>query len=118
MTKGDISGAPVMVRMHAASPCVDMLGLVPGKSGELAAAMRMIATEGRGAVVLLRDMVPNVGLDAMPERKLKQYGLGAQILAALGLHELVLLSNSPSPNVIALDGYGLSIVETRKIVEA
>ncbi|MCF6273554.1 MAG: 3,4-dihydroxy-2-butanone-4-phosphate synthase [Rhodobacteraceae bacterium] len=115
LTKGDISGGPLMVRMHAASPSADMLGLVPGKAGELAAAMRMIAAEGRGAVVLLRDMVSSVGLDVAPERTLKQYGLGAQILAALGLNELILLSNSPSPNVVALDGYGLSIVETRKI---
>lgn len=118
LTKGDISGKPLMVRMHAASPCVDMLGLVPGKSSELANAMRMIAAEGRGAVVLLRDMVSSVGLGQPAERKLKQYGLGAQILAALGLNELILLSNSPSPNVIALDGYGLSIVENRKIKEA
>jgi len=59
--------------------------------------------------------VPSVGLDAAPERRLKQYGLGAQILAGLGLNDLILLSNSPSPNVIALDGYGLRIVETRKI---
>ncbi len=118
LSKGDLSGAPVMVRMHAASPCVDMLGLVPGKSGELQAAMRMIAAEGRGAVVLLRDMVPSIGLDATPERKLKQYGLGAQILAALGLSDLILLSNSPEPNVIGLDGYGLSIVDTKPIEEA
>jgi len=118
LTKGDITGGPLMVRMHAASPCVDMLGLVPGKAGELGNAMRMIAAEGRGAVVLLRDMVPSLALDAAPERQLRQYGLGAQILAALGLNKLILLSNSPSPNVIGLDGYGLSIVETRKIQAA
>ena len=117
MSKGALTG-PVMVRMHAASPCVDMLGLVPGKSDELRNAMQMIAKEGRGAVVLLRDMVPGIGLDATPENKLKQYGLGAQILAALGLKELVLLSNSPAPNVIGLDGYGLEIVETKRIEEA
>lgn len=115
MSKGALSGAPMMVRMHAASPCDDMLGLKPGRSDELRNAMRMIAAEGRGVVVLLRDMVPGIGLDAAPEGKLKQYGLGAQILAALGLNELVLLSNSPEPNVIGLDGYGLSIVDTKQI---
>ncbi len=117
LSKGELGGAPLMVRMHAASPCVDMLGLVPGKGAELANAMRMIAAEGRGAVVLLRDMTSSLGLEATPERKLKQYGLGAQILAALGLNKLVLLSNSPSPNVIGLDGYGLEIVETKQIAE-
>ena len=38
-------------------------------------------------------------------------GFGAQILAALGVHEMTLLSNSPSPKVVGLEGYGLRIVE-------
>jgi 3,4-dihydroxy 2-butanone 4-phosphate synthase/GTP cyclohydrolase II len=46
---------------------------------------------------------------------LRQYGLGAQILASLGLHELTLVTNSPLPRVIGLEAYGLSIVGTRAI---
>jgi 3,4-dihydroxy 2-butanone 4-phosphate synthase/GTP cyclohydrolase II len=52
--------------------------------------------------------------DASPQT-LRQYGLGAQILSSLGLHELVLLTNSKTPRVVGLEGYGLSIVGTRKI---
>jgi len=118
LSKGDLSSTePVMVRMHAANPFDDMLGLTPGKGSELSNAMNLIAAEGRGVVVLLRDMAASLSTNTEPEAKLKQYGLGAQILAALGLHELVLLSNSPSPKIVGLDGYGLSIVESRRIGE-
>jgi 3,4-dihydroxy 2-butanone 4-phosphate synthase/GTP cyclohydrolase II len=49
--------------------------------------------------------------------KLRQYGLGAQILSSLGLSQLELLSNSPIPKVVGLEAYGLEIVATRKISE-
>ena len=118
LTKGDISTPePVLVRMHAANPLEDMLGLSPGRSHQLADAMRQIAAEGRGVVVLLRDNMaqkiaaPGEGTPHV----LRQYGLGAQILGALGIHEMILLTNSPSPKVVGLEGYGLSIHSTRKI---
>ena len=44
-----------------------------------------------------------------------QYGLGAQILAALGLHRITLVTNSPTPRVVGLDAYGLAIAGTRPI---
>ena len=53
--------------------------------------------------------------DHVSPNRLRQYGIGAQILNALGLHELVLLTNSPSPRPVGLEGYGLSIVGTRPI---
>ena len=78
----------------------------------------MIAAEGRGVLVLLRDlhmkMVPDDGVS--PET-LRQYGLGAQILSSLGLHKIELLTNSPQPKVVGLDAYGLEITGTRKISE-
>jgi len=46
---------------------------------------------------------------------LRQYGIGAQILAALGVHEMTLLTNSKAPKVVGLEGYGLSIAGTRAI---
>ncbi|MBK5922847.1 3,4-dihydroxy-2-butanone-4-phosphate synthase [Rhodovulum sulfidophilum] len=117
LTKGDISTeAPVLVRMHALDPLQDVLGLGPHPAGELATAMEMIAAEGRGVVVLLRDTTMKLVLDgAVSPQTLRQYGLGAQILAALGLHRLVLLTNSPLPRVVGLDAYGLSIEGTRSI---
>lgn len=115
LTKGDLSDpAPILVRMHALDPLTDVLGLNPVKEGDVPAAMRAIAEEGRGVVVLLRDtsmkMVPQG--EASPQT-LRQYGLGAQILSALGLHKLELLTNSAQPKLVGLEGYGLEITGTR-----
>ena len=117
LTKGDISGdAPVLVRMHASNPLDDMLGLRPGRAGQLGDAMRVIADEGRGVVVLLRDMTMKLDLDGRPSpQTLRQYGLGAQILAALGIQDMILVTNSPEPKVVGLEGYGLNIAGTRAI---
>ncbi|MEO1273823.1 MAG: 3,4-dihydroxy-2-butanone-4-phosphate synthase [Pseudomonadota bacterium] len=117
LTKGDLSTPePVLVRMHAANPLDDMLGLHPGRSHQLQDAMSAIAEEGRGVVVLLRDMSMKLSFDGeVSPQTLRQYGLGAQILGALGVHDLILLTNSPSPRVVGLDGYGLTIAGTRKI---
>ncbi len=117
LSKGDIAGSePLLVRMHAMNPMQDVLGLVPGQEDELARAMGIIAEEGRGVVVLLRDthMKLDIGGGASPQ-KLRQYGLGAQILAALGVSEMELLTNSGLPNVVGLEAYGLSITGTRPI---
>jgi 3,4-dihydroxy 2-butanone 4-phosphate synthase/GTP cyclohydrolase II len=121
LVKGDLARPePALVRMHAASLLSD---LVLGRAeGELHAAMEQIAAEGRGAVVLLRDWRPD-GLSravrAGRERKasapeLRDYGIGAQILADLGLREIVRLSDNPRP-IVGLEGYGLTVVETRPI---
>jgi len=116
LAKGDISTPePVLTRMHALDPLQDVLGLGPHPAGELARAMEIIAEEGRGVVVLLRDVTMKLGAGAASPQTLRQYGLGAQILAALGLHRLELLTNSPLPRMVGLEAYGLSIEGTRKI---
>ncbi|GAA4223046.1 3,4-dihydroxy 2-butanone 4-phosphate synthase/GTP cyclohydrolase II [Sagittula marina] len=120
LIKGDISGdEPVLVRMHAQDPLLDVVGTGPvGRADEYRNAMRAVAEEGRGVVVLLRDtaMKLDVGEEVSP-KTLRQYGLGAQILSSLGLSKLVLLTNSPKPKIVGLEAYGLDIVETRKISE-
>ncbi|SDX95069.1 3,4-dihydroxy-2-butanone-4-phosphate synthase [Citreimonas salinaria] len=120
LTKGDISGPePVLVRMHAMDPMLDVIGTGPkGRAHEFQHAMEAVAAEGRGVVVLLRDtsMKMDVGEEVSP-RTLRQYGLGAQILSSLGLSKLTLLTNSPTPKVVGLEAYGLEIVGTRKISE-
>ena len=118
LIKGDITGPdPVMVRMHAFDPLLDMVGLgAPGRAGEFAAAMRMIAEEGRGVIVMLRDTQMKIAsAGAASPQTLRQYGLGAQILSSLGLSRLILLTNSKSPRIVGLDGYGLSIEGTRPV---
>lgn len=117
LTKGDFSdGTTVLVRMHAINPLMDILALAPGKVQQLGDAMRIIAKEGRGVVVLLRDtnIKLNLEQEAAPQT-LRQYGLGAQILASLGIHELTLLTNSSSPKIIGLEGYGISVRGTQPI---
>ena len=120
LTKGDISGDnPVLVRMHAMDPMLDILGTGPrGRANEFREAMRLISEEGRGVVVLLRDTSMKIdATDDISPKTLRQYGLGAQILSALGLSKLELLTNSPTPKIVGLDAYGLKIVTTRKILE-
>ena len=118
LIKGDISAdAPVLVRMHALDPLLDVAGLgAPGRATEFGQAMKIIAEEGRGVLVLLRDTTMKLHAEetATP-RTLRQYGLGAQILSSLGLSRLILLTNSARPRVVGLDAYGLSIEDTRPI---
>ena len=120
LIKGDITGpAPVLVRMHAMDPLLDVVGTGPrGRAGEFGDAMRLIAGEGRGVLVLLRDLTMKLVVeDEVSPQTLRQYGLGAQILSSLGVSDMILLTNSPKPKVVGLEAYGLSIVGTRKISE-
>jgi len=120
LVKGDITGeTPLLVRMHALDPMLDIVGLGPeGRTREFSDAMRLIADEGRGVLVLLRDVTMRLQADGeVSPQTLRQYGLGAQILSALGVGKMILLSNSPRPKVVGLEAYGLEIVGTRKISE-
>lgn len=117
LSKGDLSGeAPVLVRMHSLSPLEDVLGIGDGHVGDLQGAMKVIAAEGRGVVVLLRDTTMKLVQpgEASPQT-LRQYGLGAQILSALGMTTITLVTNSNAPKVVGLEAYGLSIAGTRAI---
>ena len=119
LTKGDLSGeAPVLVRVHTLDPLEDVLGIGGSHVGDLPRAMKIIAGEGRGVVVLLRDTTMKVLLEGeVSPQTLRQYGLGAQILSSLGLTKITLVSNSTAPRVVGLEAYGLSIAGTRAIGE-
>ena len=114
---------PVMVRMHSLDLFADVLGEPSGRSGLLAASMRMIEAQGSGVVVALHAAAPGslsrsadrrAGREVEEGEMLRSYGVGAQILAALGIHDMILLSNSHHAPV-GLSGYGLAIVEERAI---
>ena len=117
LIKGELSDdEPMLVRMHALDPMLDVVGLGgPGRTGEFGQAMRIIAEEGRGAVVLLRDTTLKLMSEDASPQTLRRYGLGAQILLSLGLSQLILLTNSPKPKVVGLEAYGLTIEGTRPI---
>ena len=143
LVKGDISGPePVLVRMHALNVLDDILGdRSIGRGGILHSAMKMIGEAGRGVVVLIREPRPTSLSDRVRARLgdpnspaaalgdflsdhgrqvaaaaagLRDYGVGAQILLDLGVHNMVLLSDRPR-NIVGLEGYGLSVVEWRKV---
>jgi 3,4-dihydroxy 2-butanone 4-phosphate synthase/GTP cyclohydrolase II len=120
LLKGDVSTPePVLVRMHAVNVMEDLLAVHPGRSHQLRDAMQAIAAEGRGVVVILRDMANKLELgDHVSPNRLRQYGIGAQILNALGLRDLILLTNSSLPKPVGLEGYGLTIAGTRPIPSA
>ncbi|HEY4266522.1 MAG TPA: 3,4-dihydroxy-2-butanone-4-phosphate synthase [Micropepsaceae bacterium] len=127
LVKGDLSGPePPLVRMHAYNMFDDTLAAKWGPGDILGESMRMIGKAGRGVVVLIRrhriapiSEVLAQSTKTMPDMeqsRLKEYGVGAQILLDLGVENMVLLSNATGRRVVALEGYGLKIVETRSVV--
>lgn len=118
LIKGDISGPePVLVRAHALNELEDVLGLGADSSDTIPLAMDIIAKEGRGAVLLFREPHPRLdfGDEDDAPKIVKRTGLGSQIMATLGLSELILLTDSPSTRYLGIDAYGLSITGTRPI---
>ncbi|GAB4213046.1 MAG: bifunctional 3,4-dihydroxy-2-butanone-4-phosphate synthase/GTP cyclohydrolase II [Sandaracinaceae bacterium] len=121
---GDLAaaGQPPLVRMHTGSILGDVLDVrTPGRVA-LRDAIARIEHEGRGAIVffpgpvdLQADLGQRLGLDVKPRSTetgevLREYGIGAQILRAVGLSRLRLLTNRPR-RIAGLDGYGLEVVE-------
>ncbi len=127
LVKGDVASAKsALVRMHALNVLEDVLPLGGDKKRQslVDRALRQLAKTDHGVLVLIRDgrpgsvssrlrMVEQEGHDAA--HKLLDYGIGAQILLDLGINEIELLSNSPLPKVVGLDGYGITIVGRRPI---
>lgn len=124
LVKGDIAdGKPVMVRVHAMNVIEDVLGDHGGRSGVLHGAMRMIGEADRGVVILIREPRPTALSDRVRRKigepvenfpQLRDYGIGAQILVDLGVKDMILLSNVQR-TIVGLEGYGLTVVETRPI---
>ena len=124
LIKGNLSTPePVLARVHAIDLVADMLG--GPRLGLVRAAMRIVAEEGRGVIVLIRDPAPGSISDRLASLKrdkprrdpsLRDYGVGAQILLDLGVRSMVLLSDTQR-TIVGLEGYGLEIVEQRSISE-
>ena len=86
--------------------------------------MELIAAEGAGVIVVINrpradGFTTAVRLKAgeqveVPMEELRDYGVGAMILAELGVHDMVLLTNTHH-TLVGLDGYGLSIVGERRV---
>jgi 3,4-dihydroxy 2-butanone 4-phosphate synthase / GTP cyclohydrolase II len=119
MQKGRVvEGQPTLCRVHAISVMDDMLGRQGPRKRMLQRAMAEIGREGAGVIVLLtnQDNRPTAPSGDGEEMDLRSYGIGAQILADLGIHEAVLLSNAHR-NIVGIEGYGINVVAERPIPE-
>jgi 3,4-dihydroxy 2-butanone 4-phosphate synthase/GTP cyclohydrolase II len=121
---GDLSEtAPTLVRMHAVDTINDIMGGTHLAS--LHGSMQAILEQKRGVIVLIREAQPTAISDRVRRivqhswgaPALRDYGIGAQILVDLGIKDMILLSNHER-TIVGLEGYGLNVVEQRKIQES
>jgi 3,4-dihydroxy 2-butanone 4-phosphate synthase/GTP cyclohydrolase II len=122
LIKGHIDpDKPTLVRMHAMSVFADLFGEDGKRAGLLERSMEIIGKAGSGVVVLLSPSGATGFSQALEHKagapmpdELRDYGVGAQILTELGVEDMILLTNTHH-TLVALDGYGLSIVGERAI---
>ncbi|MBC8315349.1 MAG: bifunctional 3,4-dihydroxy-2-butanone-4-phosphate synthase/GTP cyclohydrolase II [Bacteroidales bacterium] len=133
LVKGDIvNGEPMLVRVHSECLTGDVFGSQRCDCGEqLDMAMSMIRQEGKGVLLYMRQEGRGIGLvnklkayhlqdqgmDTVEANKalglpadMRDYGIGAEILADLGIHQIRLLTNNPK-KITGIEGFGLEIVE-------
>jgi len=132
LTRGEFTGSPALVRVHSECLTGDVFGSLRCDCGkQLKKAMQIIDKEGRGVILYMNQEGRGIGIvdkiraynlqdkgmdtveanEALGHKPdLREYGIGAQILADLGLKDIRLLTNNPR-KIVGLEGYGLKVVE-------
>ena len=126
---GDLdSKKPVLTRVHRATLLGDLLDHVTGQ-GSLREAFQRIVKEGSGVIVLLQRHRATHALSLKPpsneqqvighegQARLREFGLGAQILQDLGVKKLRMLTNTPN-RIVGVERYGLEVVEQVRLSDA
>ncbi|WP_435200764.1 3,4-dihydroxy-2-butanone-4-phosphate synthase [Qipengyuania sp. 902] len=114
LQKGEVKpGEPTLARVHPISIFDDVLGKPGARKRTLQRAMQAVGDHGSGVIVIITGRPASGYGESEAERNV---GIGSQILADLGIEDMILLSNS-QPNVVAIEGYGLNIVDHRPIPE-
>ncbi len=127
LVKGDPRQSDAtLVRMHKVSFTDDVLSALNGRAGLVEQGVKALAGhEGPAVMVFIRETNPaaiteRFGAapidppDKREARRLREYGVGAQILLDLGVRRMILLSTAPQ-TIVGLDGYGLEVIEQREI---
>jgi 3,4-dihydroxy 2-butanone 4-phosphate synthase / GTP cyclohydrolase II len=117
---------PTLVRMHTLSIFADIYGEEGERGDILHRSMEIIGEHGSGVIVVINRPMQRLMSKAIEVKtkvragdpsaieELRDYGVGAQVLAELGVHDMILLTNTHH-SLVALEGYGLSIVGERPI---
>jgi 3,4-dihydroxy 2-butanone 4-phosphate synthase/GTP cyclohydrolase II len=138
LLKGEVDpNEPILVRVHSECLTGDVFGSKRCDCGiQLEKAMRMVEEEGKGIILYMQQEGRGIGLlnkikayalqdqgcDTVEANlrlgfkpDLRDYGLGAQMLADLGVRKMKLMTNNPT-KIVGLEGYGLEVVEQIPIV--
>lgn len=133
LVKGDVgNGEPVLTRVHSECLTGDAFGSLRCDCGQqYDAAMKLIAKEGRGILLYMRQegrgiglinkirayALQDQGLDTVEANialgfgaDMRDYGIGAQILSSLNVKKLILMTNNPR-KLVGLAGYGIEVVD-------
>ena len=122
LTKGRVNtDEPVLVRVHSALLLGDVFSGLNHDSGrELRKSLEIIQDEGRGVLVYLRytdkedRLLREITGEIQYPANFRDYGVGAQILADLGLRNIRVLTNHPK-KIVGLEGFKLNVVEQLSI---